>query len=96
MNSCVLQVNVQTFAALKAERLAGASKETLHKDYLVLLYILENHYIQKNEWREQIGIVYDQVEGEIFPIQKKEEAIYDSFGDTIRSKAMNSSRVIHP
>ena len=44
-SACVLQVNVHTFAKLKTERLAGASKETLHKDYLVLLYILENHYI---------------------------------------------------
>ena len=51
-NACVLQVNVQNFARMKSVQIAGASKDTLQRDYLVLLYILENHYIQKNEWRE--------------------------------------------
>ena len=51
-NSCVLQTHVQILQHLKNERLAGASKETLNKDYLVLLYILENHFLQKKEWRE--------------------------------------------
>ena len=94
-NSCVLQVNIQVFAQLKYERLPGAGKDTLEKDYLVLLYILENHFVQKNEWREGIGIINDQLEGEIFPIQKKEESMYESFGDTI-AQQMNSSRVIKP
>ena len=44
-NSCVLQTHVNIFQHLKSERAAGASKDTLHKDYLVLLYILGNHYL---------------------------------------------------
>lgn len=29
---------------------------TLYKDFIVLKFILENHFVQKNAWRDQAGL----------------------------------------
>ena len=48
--SCVLQIPLRAFQDLRLlrERTGGANA----KDFIILKYILENHYVKKNEWRE--------------------------------------------
>lgn len=54
-SACVLQLNVKTFQLMKQQRHVGAGGGNLSKDYSVLMYILESHFVQKNQWRVAAG-----------------------------------------
>ena len=54
--SCVLQVSIKIYEKLQWLRDRMQPNGVAYKDYVILKYILENHFIQKNEWREQAGI----------------------------------------
>jgi len=40
---------------MKMQRHVGAGGGNLSKDYGVLIYILESHFVQKNKWRVASG-----------------------------------------
>ena len=54
-NSCVLQIDLDTYAMMRMQKHTGAGGNNIIKDYQTLNYILESHYYQKNEWRDKIG-----------------------------------------
>ena len=39
------------------QRHVGAGGGNLSKDFATLMYILESHYIQKNQWRVNAGVM---------------------------------------
>ena len=49
--SCVLQLNLKTFLLMRMQRHVGAGGGNLSKDFQQLMYILESHFAQKNQWR---------------------------------------------
>lgn len=40
---------------MKMQKHVGAGGSSLLKDYQTLNFILESHYLQKNDWRAKIG-----------------------------------------
>ena len=40
---------------MRMSKHVGAGGNNLVKDYQTLNFILESHYLKKNEWRAQIG-----------------------------------------
>lgn len=59
--SCVLQVPIKIFNSLKRlrERTGGSNA----KDFIILKFILENHFVQKNEWRDSVGLFEEPEHG---------------------------------
>ena len=55
-NSCVLQISLKTFTMMRSQKQLGASSKSLLKDYHTLNFILESHYLQKNDWRACAGL----------------------------------------
>ena len=55
--ACVLQLNIQTFELMRAQRHVGAGGASLTKDWQLLVHILESHFVQKNQWRVGAGVL---------------------------------------
>lgn len=51
-HSCVLQLNVKDFNLMRVERHLNGGAGNMLKDYAVLMYILESHFVKKKDWRE--------------------------------------------
>jgi hypothetical protein len=51
-NSCVLQLNIKDFNIMRVERHLNGGAGNMLKDYAILMYILESHFVKKKDWRE--------------------------------------------
>ena len=54
--SCVLQVSTRNFMQLRRLKDRTQIDGTAFKDFVILKYILDNHFVQKNQWRAEAGI----------------------------------------
>ena len=54
--SCVLQISMRIFLQLRRLKDRSSIDGTAFKDFVILKYILDNHYVQKNQWRTEAGL----------------------------------------
>ena len=54
--SCVLQISMRIFLQLRRLKDRSQIDGTALKDFVILKYILDNHYVQKNQWRTEAGL----------------------------------------
>ena len=59
-SSCVMQINLKILQLMSIKRHIGAGGANMSQDYSLLSHILESHYKQKNKWRSDIGVFYDE------------------------------------
>ena len=60
MPSCVLQVRKDIFLKIRRVKDRNAVSGVASKDFGILHYILENHFRQKQDWREEAGLFSDE------------------------------------
>jgi hypothetical protein len=63
----VLQINVKTLALMRMQKHISAGGGTFVKDYQTLNFILESHYLQKNDWRARNGLFSAQKDNTSMP-----------------------------
>ena len=72
-NSCLLQISKEVICGLKNCKDSKLTGQTLSKDFLLIRYILQNHYEQKSQWREEALKIQERVPDPrlMFPLKTK-------------------------